>query len=114
MVSKSLGVIDNLLQDTLLFGLEREAGNLFVPDHKVFQSWPGRVSRNLDAVVADGACPGFLIIVLDLAPRNLKAFSVIPIEFVSGRWFYWQRKKVHTTHGRCHTRSSCPPQPVGT
>ena len=78
MVPERLRVVDYLLESVLLLRLERKVRDLVVPVDQLFEAGPRGVTRDPDAVVADGACPGGLVIVLDLAPGNLEALPVVP------------------------------------
>ena len=82
MIPECLGVVDDLLEDLLLFWLEGKVRNVVVPVDQLLKPRPGRVPWDPDAMVTDGTGPRRLVVVLYLAPRDLEALSVIPNRLV--------------------------------
>jgi len=75
-VAESLGVVDDVGETVLFFGLEGQVWKLVLPGLKVLELWASRVAWDLDAVIADGT--SILVIFFDFAARNLETLAVIP------------------------------------
>ena len=74
-------MLDQRVKCFLFLRLEWQTGDLVLPKLEVLKFWAGRIARNLDTIIADGAC--ILVILFDFSAGDLQALAVIPI-IVSG------------------------------
>ena len=76
-VSKCLRSRNDFVQYIFLLGLKGQLRDLSLPILKIFKLGTSCITRNLDAIIADGA--GVVVILFDLATGNFEALSMVPI-----------------------------------
>lgn len=115
-VAKHLRFVDDPIENFFLLGLKREAGDFVGPLLEIFEFGPGGVARDFDTPVTYRT--GERLTSLDLAPRDLQAFAVVPksCQHTVTTCQYAQCSTRTSTHsrrtspGRPHIRSSYPLQ----
>lgn len=76
MSAEFLSIVDDVLENLFLVGLERKIRNFVLPSLQVFQFWSSGITRNANSPITNGA--GILLVILDFASGNLQTFTVIP------------------------------------